>query len=263
MFPAPDDELGSAVVSYRPTAGQVASALFSDMPLAGLLSTAPWRTFIWCRGQKHYSGTYWSATEHGHVVYESLHELSCLLLADFDQSVERIVAQPFRLEFPTRPKPTWRVPDFLLSTDHGAVVVDVTWPERLKEPELATRLTLTRELLDRRGWIHAVVTDYPADFLANVRFLAGFRRDWLINQEALAVLRSQRESLVGMSLGEVTLNIHPLPAALIRSALFHLLWRGEVVVDLATRLNPSTRSGGWPRTATSSPGKRSTRFRGV
>ncbi len=43
-----------------------------------------------------------------------------------------------------------------------------------------------------------------------------------------------------MHLGEVALNIRPLPVALMRSALFHLLWRGEVVVDLATRLNPST-----------------------
>ena len=240
MFPASGDELGSAVVSYRPTAGEEASALFSDMPLAGLLTAAPWRTFVWYKGQKHYSGAYWSTTEHSHVIYESLHELSCLLLADFDWAVNRIVAQPFKLTFATRPKPTWHVPDFLLSTEHGAVVVDVTWPERLEEPELANRLALTQELLDRRGWIHAVITGYPKQFLANVRFLAGFRRDWLINAEALGVLRSQRKSLVGMSLGEVALNIHPLPSALIRSALFHLLWRGEVVVDLATRLNPST-----------------------
>ena len=235
-----DDELGSAVVSYRPAAGEEASAIFTDMPLAALVDAAPWRTFVWYKGQKHYSGSYWSTTERRHVIYESLHELSCLLLADFDPGVERIVAQPFQLTFPTRPRPTTHVPDFLLSAHRGAVVVDVTWPERLKEPEPATRLALTRELLDRRGWIYAVVTEYPAEFLANVRFLAGFRREWLINQEALAVLRSERESLVGMSVGDVALNIQPLPTALIRSALFHLLWRAEVVVDLTTRLSPST-----------------------
>ena len=53
------------------------------------------------------------------MIYESLHELSCLLLADFDGAVERIVAQPFQLTFPTRPKPTTHVPDFLLSTDQS------------------------------------------------------------------------------------------------------------------------------------------------
>ena len=192
MVPAFDGELGSAVVSYRPAAGEEASALFAEMPLAGLLTAAPWRTFVWYRGQKHYSGSYWSATEHGHVIYESLHELSCLLLADFDRAVERIVAQPYPTHVPTRPKPTKHVPDFLLSTDQGAVVVDVTWQDRLQDPDLVTQLALTRELLERRGWIYAVITDFPTDFLANVRFLGGFRRGWLINQEALAVLRSQR-----------------------------------------------------------------------
>ena len=146
MVPALDGELGSAVVSYRPAAGEEASALFAEMPLAGLLTAAPWRTFVWYRGQKHYSGSYWSATEHGHVIYESLHELSCLLLADFDRAVERIVAQPFQLTFPTRPTPTKHVPDFLLSTNQGAVVVDVTWQDRLQDPDLVTQLALTREL---------------------------------------------------------------------------------------------------------------------
>lgn len=240
MVPTLDNDLGSAVVSYRPAAGQEAVAPFADLPLAALLHAAPWRTFIWFKGQKHYSGEYWSATEHDHVIYESLHELSFLLLADFDQSVDRIVAQPFQLEFPTRPKPTQHIPDFLLSTSGGAIVVDVTWPERLNDPKLANRLALTREVVDRRGWIYAVVTEYPPDFLANVRFLAGFRRDWLVNQEALAVLRSEGESLVGMSLGEVALNVRPLPTALIRSALFHLMWRQELVVDLAMPLDPST-----------------------
>ena len=234
-------EQESAVVSYRPAAGEEASALFADMPLAGLLDAAPWRTFVWHRGQKHYSGTYWSATERGHVIYESRHELSCLLLADFDSTVERIVAQPFRLTFPTRPKPTRHVPDFLLGTNHGAVVVDVTWEGRLhNDPELLATFALTRQLVERRGWIHAVVTDYEPEYLANVRFLAGYRREWVVNPEALAALRSARASLVGMHLGEVALNIHQVPTALIRSALFHLLWRGEVVVDLARRLSPTT-----------------------
>jgi hypothetical protein len=105
MAPTLDIELGSAVVSFRPGAGPSATAAFCDMPLAALLDVAPWRTFVWYKGQKHFSGSYWSATEHGHVVYESLHELPYLLLADFDQSVERIVAQPFQLAFPTLKRP--------------------------------------------------------------------------------------------------------------------------------------------------------------
>jgi hypothetical protein len=59
---------------------------------------APWRTFRWYHGQKHYSGTYWSSTEESHVIYESCLELARLLYADFDGAVRRIVAPAFSLE---------------------------------------------------------------------------------------------------------------------------------------------------------------------
>lgn len=42
-------------------------------------------------------GSYWSATEGRHVIYESRLELARLLFADFDRSVHRICAQPFLL----------------------------------------------------------------------------------------------------------------------------------------------------------------------
>lgn len=47
---------------------------------------------------KHYSGTFWAATNRGHVIYESRLELARLLFADFDRSGQRIVAQPFLLK---------------------------------------------------------------------------------------------------------------------------------------------------------------------
>ena len=40
-------------------------------------------------------GSYWSATEGRHVIYESRLELAKLLFADFDRSVHRICAQPW------------------------------------------------------------------------------------------------------------------------------------------------------------------------
>ncbi|MFD9411666.1 hypothetical protein ACFWBN_32270 [Streptomyces sp. NPDC059989] len=62
-----------------------------------LRSASPWRTFRWYRGQRHFSGSYWSATTQKHVVYESRPELSHLVYADFDPAVLGIVAQPFVL----------------------------------------------------------------------------------------------------------------------------------------------------------------------
>lgn len=87
----------SAVVSFRPVVGEERSVPVGVASHAALLQAFPWRTFRWYFGQRHYSGTYWSATERDHVIYESRLDLANLLLADFDSTVHHIVAQPFSL----------------------------------------------------------------------------------------------------------------------------------------------------------------------
>lgn len=82
-----------------------------------LSSAAPWRAFRWHRGQRHHSGTYWSATEHAHVIYESRLELARLLYADMDAAVKKIVAQPFLLKTKVGRRVRRHVPDFLLVED--------------------------------------------------------------------------------------------------------------------------------------------------
>ncbi|MEV7053340.1 TnsA-like heteromeric transposase endonuclease subunit [Streptomyces anulatus] len=79
-----------------------------------LRSATPWRSFRWRMGQKHYSGSYWSATMRDHVAYESRLELSRLLFADFDPLVRFIVAQPFLMEAVGKGEPRRHVPDYLL-----------------------------------------------------------------------------------------------------------------------------------------------------
>jgi hypothetical protein len=64
----------------------------------------------------------------------------------------------------------------------------------------------------------------------NVRFLAGYRRDWLINRAALSELRSRIADFDGKRFCEV--QPQGLPAPLVRSALLHILWNQEFVVDL-------------------------------
>lgn len=99
-----------------------------------LAAAAPWRTFRWYSGQRHYSGTYWSATMRDHVIYESRLELARLLFADFDPSVRRVVAQPFLLKAEVDGAVRKHIPDYLLVTDEGPVVVDVKPLHRLSKP---------------------------------------------------------------------------------------------------------------------------------
>ncbi|MGH3624330.1 MAG: TnsA-like heteromeric transposase endonuclease subunit [Sciscionella sp.] len=90
-----------------------------------VVSASPWRTFRWYQGQRHYSGSFWSATERDLVIYESRLELARLLFADFDRSVQRILAQPFLLRAAVAGALRKHVPDYLLLTSTGPLVVDV------------------------------------------------------------------------------------------------------------------------------------------
>ena len=116
----------SATLSFRPREGiLVKDAEWLEVPLDVLRAAVPWRTFRWSKGQKHYSGTYWSATQRDHVIYESRLELARLLFADFDTAVLGIIAQPFLLTVTLDGMARRHVPDFLLLTTTGPVIVDV------------------------------------------------------------------------------------------------------------------------------------------
>ena len=60
-----------ATVSFRTESGITEDEPWTAVSSAVLSNAVPWRTFRWYNGQQHYSGTYWCATMHGHVVYES------------------------------------------------------------------------------------------------------------------------------------------------------------------------------------------------
>src|SRR3546814_15430701 len=66
------------------------------------------------RKQRHFSGSYWSATMEAPVGYESRLEYVNLLLADFDPRVVWILSQPFLVDGDDRGTARKHVPDYLL-----------------------------------------------------------------------------------------------------------------------------------------------------
>ncbi|MEU3518888.1 TnsA-like heteromeric transposase endonuclease subunit [Streptomyces sp. NPDC006654] len=239
--PALGDAMGSAAItlSIRRMDGAVdevrdrSSASFDLMR-----SAAPWRTFRWYRGQRHYSGTYWSATTQSHVLYESRLELARLLFADFDSSVHGIVAQPFLLKAVVDGRPRRHVPDYFLITERGPVVVDVKPRRRLSAPEVASTLEWTRQALAESGCHYEVWSDPSAIELENIRFLAGFRRERLFAPELLDELRGV--DLDGVAIGHAAGRLSQRPEPHVRAAVHHLLWRHELAVDLTEPLRPSS-----------------------
>ncbi|MBV9026165.1 MAG: TnsA-like heteromeric transposase endonuclease subunit [Streptomycetaceae bacterium] len=207
------------------------------MGVSELSQAAPWRTFRWYRGQRHYSGTYWSATVGDHVMYESRLELARLLFADFDPLVRHVAAQPFLVKALVQGKIRKHIPDYLLMTREGPLIVDVKPKRRLEKPEVAFTFAWTRQVVQDRGWRYEVWSEPAPAPLENVRFLAGYRRDWLFPGELLDAVEAA--VVDGMTLGEAADRVAGFAPELARAGVFHLLWAGRMMTDLQRPLSAS------------------------
>jgi transposase InsO family protein len=205
-------------------------------PDSGIMRAVPWQTFRWRHGQQHYSGTYWSSVMGGHVIYESRLELTRLLYADFDRGTEVVLAQPFLLSARVDGGKRRHVPDFLiLRRGRVPLVVDVKPRHLLTRPKVAFSLGWAREAVESRAWEFEVWSEPPEAELANVRFLAGYRRAWLFDPELVAEIRGA--DLDGATLGEAFRAFPRRPAELVRAGVLHLLWAQHLVTDLAAPLS--------------------------
>lgn len=227
----------SVMVTFRSSAnGEEVSRPWDEAEAAVLGAALPWRTFRWHRGQKHYSGTFWSSTERDHVIYESRLELTRLLFADFNPSVRHIVAQPFLLRAQVEGAERKHIPDYLLFTDHGPLVVDVKPRHRLTKPEIVGTFAWTKQAVTSRGWQYEVWSEPPRAELANIRFLAGYRRDWLFDTDLLDALRAA--DVDGATVGELMNHMSGRSEELlVRSTVFHLLWTQYFTTDLSRPLS--------------------------
>ena len=198
---------------------------------------APWRTFRWYEGQRHYSGTYWSATNRDHVIYESRLELARLLFADYDTTVHHVIAQPFFLRARVNRRIRKHIPDFLLLTSGVPRVVDVKPASKLDVEKVRFTLDWTRELVEELGWCYEVWSEPPDLELRNLRFLAGFRNAERFDPQILEMIRC--EALSDTTLGEVLDRNLGEPPALVRAAVLHLVWHRDLAVDIT---EPLTRS---------------------
>lgn len=218
-------------VRYRSAGGQAVDTTLDQAVLGELLSSLPVREFRWHRDQKHYSGWYWSSTTQGLVAYESRLELSRIMLADFDPGVTAIAGQPFRMTGADGARIRRHVPDILLGkADGGAVVIDVKAPRKREDPEVRALMEWTRITIGLRGWGFEEFYGAPPALLANVRFLAGYRRRAIIEESLLPAVR-EAAARGGGAIADLERAV-PADPVLARPAVLHLLWTGELTADL-------------------------------
>ncbi|MEZ0054376.1 hypothetical protein ABIA30_005417 [Mycobacterium sp. MAA66] len=240
MVAEPLVDVDSAVLDFKTAEGMQRSLAAVAAVPSELYEGRPMRVFRWYQGQRHYSGEYWSATERDLVPHESRLEKAALMIADFDPRVHHIAAQPFLLQANVNGKWVRHTLDYLLGTDDGPVVVDVMRAERLAHDKAQLLIAWTRRVVQSLGWSYVVFTEPSPVLLDNIRFLSGYRRDWLINQDILIEIRSRIDELVGLCFRDAEARFAHRCKPLVRSALLHLLWRQELIVDVTQPLQSTT-----------------------
>jgi hypothetical protein len=235
-----DVDCGAAVLRARRDDAVVEIALHGGdvLQLAGL---RPWRAFRWLHGQAHYPGAYWSAVMGGHVGYESRLELACLLLTDRDPGVRGLYSQPFQLAVMVGQRVRRHVPDYLVVRADGSwTVVDVKPARRLGDPVVLETFAWSRALVESRGWKFEIFTEPDPRLLANVRFLAGYRRSWQFDPDVLERIAAVGGG--GCRIADLEQCVAGLAGGrdVCRSHLLHLVWSGRLRADLTEELTEST-----------------------
>jgi hypothetical protein len=203
----------------------------------------PVRRFGWSRGLGHFPGWWWAATTGRHVGYESWLERDHVRALDFDPEIAGIASQPFWLYWTGERGGRRHAPDYFARRADGAgVVIDVRADDRIEVAD-AEAFAATAKACAGLGWEFRRVGEIDPVLAGNVRWLARYRHPRCAGRAEIA--RRLREVFAAPALlmpgaEEVGDRMAVLPA------LFHLMWRQELVADLAReRLGPAT----WVRTA--------------
>ena len=228
----------AATVRIRQRDESVVIEQLSRLGLGMFDEAVPWRRFRSYRGQRHYSGSYWSTTMDSLVGYESRLELANLLGEDFDPSTIWMLSQPFLLEGRDASRKRRHVPDYLVERTGGrACVIDVKPAALLRVPKIAAALKWSAQMIEALGWDYVVLSEPEPVRLGNLRFLAGYRRAFqFVPVEVEAVRLAIGEP---MTIGQACrAGAAQLPdPEYARGIVLHLLWTGQLSTDLSVPLS--------------------------
>ncbi len=88
------------------------------------------------------------------------------------------------------------------------------------------------------AWDHEIWSGAEAQLLANVRFLAGYRRTALLDPAVLAAARQRLSGRLPLAEAEAALAVAGLEPA--RPVILHLVWSGFLRADLSGSFDGST-----------------------
>lgn len=195
---------------------------------------SPVRTSGSYRDQRNWPGLWWSATNGGHVGYESWLERDHVMLLDFDPEVVAFAPRPFWFLFGDGEHR--HAPDFFARRRDGSAVVLDCHTDRKVKPADAAAFEVTARACATVGWDYRRVGPVDAVLAGNVRWLAGYRHprfaDPTVTDRLHHIFATPQPLLAGAERAGTSMAVLPV--------LFHLLWRHDLTVDVSTTLTQTS-----------------------
>lgn len=165
--------------------------------------------------------------------FESLAEQRLLLVLDFLGEVTEVTSQPMRLRFATDTGTSGHIPDFLVVTRTGTLLLDVRPAGRIGDND-RVKFAASGEAALACGWQYMVVTGWRPHVLTVVDALSAQRRPLAdpmgIQDELLHVAATSGPLPFGALTGA---SSYPV---LGRAHALHLLWHRRLGADLGQPL---------------------------
>lgn len=200
-------------------------------------SLAPVRRPLSGAASKHIPVRAFSTTTGSHLTLESGLEHDLFRVLDRDPDVRWLVPQPLRLSWPkTSTTRVQHVPDLLSVDSEGRVTIwDVRRPEAAETDVFLNVRGMTSAACVEVGWQYEVFTGLPSVHRHNVLWLHGYRirPEWAAGREAAVLERSAAGCTLSDLLAESDAET--------RTVAWHLIWAGQIRVDLTSRLTSETR----------------------
>jgi hypothetical protein len=151
---------------------------------------------------------------------------------DFDPDVIGISSQPFRITLPVPLPQHSHVPDYFVRRGDGSAVVLDVRPEARVKPADRDVFQATEGLCTGVDWSYQRLGALPSVYLANLRWLAGYRHP-RCSREPVATLLTDILSNGPAMLRDLTAAAGDPVTTL--PTLFHLLWRHKICTDMHGR----------------------------
>jgi hypothetical protein len=189
------------------------------------------------RKARHIPVTAFPMTNDDHIWLESGLEHDLLRKCDRDRTIKWFVSQPFRLSW-LDPIPGRQTPDLLgIGADDQVTVWDARRLDQ-QDDDFKVKADVTRRCCEAVGWRYEVFSGLATNERLNLLWLHGFRRrpEWMPRNAAL---------IRGLARGGDTalgdLFAHDDGSGELKSVVWHLVWGGQLDIDLASPITERSR----------------------